>query len=51
MNAILQMFFKWPTRAWLFIVAMACIAMMAFGVLYFQYYLGTEPCPICIVQR
>ena len=45
------MFFKWPTRAWLFIVAMACIAMMAFGVLYLQYYLGTEPCPMCIVQR
>jgi protein dithiol:quinone oxidoreductase len=26
-------------------------AMMAFGVFYLQYYLGLEPCPMCIVQR
>lgn len=51
MNAHLQMLLNWPTRAWLFIVAIACIAMMAFGVFYLQYYLGTEPCPMCIVQR
>ena len=48
---MLQMLFNWPTRAWLFIVAIACTAMMAFGVFYLQYYLGTEPCPMCIVQR
>ena len=51
MTDILQMLLKWPTRAWLFIVAIACTGMMAFGVLYLQYYLGTEPCPMCIVQR
>lgn len=51
MTDILQMLLKCPTRAWLFIVAIACIAFMAFGVLYLQYYLGTEPCPMCIVQR
>ena len=51
MTDILQMLLKWPTRAWLFIVAIACTAMMAFGVFYLQYYLGTEPCPMCIVQR
>ena len=51
MTDILQMLLKWPTRAWLFIVAVACTGMMAFGVLYLQYYLGTEPCPMCIVQR
>jgi disulfide bond formation protein DsbB len=51
MNAMLQMLMNWPTRAWLFIVAIACTAMMAFGVFYLQYYLGTEPCPMCIVQR
>ena len=48
---MLQMLMNWPTRAWLFIVAIACTAMMAFGVFYLQYYLGTEPCPMCIVQR
>lgn len=51
MTDILQMLLKWPTRAWLLIVAIACTAMLAFGVLYLQYYLGTEPCPMCIVQR
>lgn len=51
MTDILQMLLKWPTRAWLLIVAIACTGMMAFGVLYLQYYLGTEPCPMCIVQR
>ena len=51
MTDILQMLLKWPTQAWLFIVAVACTGMMAFGVLYLQYYLGTEPCPMCIVQR
>jgi disulfide bond formation protein DsbB len=45
------MLIRWPTRAWLAIVALASTAMMAFGVFYLQYYLGLEPCPMCIVQR
>lgn len=51
MNAIFLRLIRWPIRAWLGIVAMSCIAMMAFGVLYLQYYLELEPCPMCIVQR
>lgn len=51
MNALFLMLIRWPTSRWLGIVAMSCIAMMAFGVLYLQYYLELEPCPMCIVQR
>ena len=51
MNALFLMLIRWPTRIWLAIVAISCIAMMAFGVLYLQYYLELEPCPMCIVQR
>lgn len=51
MNALFLMLIRWPTRAWLAIVALASTAMMAFGVFYLQYYLGLEPCPMCIVQR
>lgn len=51
MNALFLMLIRWPTRAWLAIVAVASTAMMAFGVFYLQYYLGLEPCPMCIVQR
>jgi disulfide bond formation protein DsbB len=32
------------------LVALACIAMLAFG-LYLQHVVGLEPCPMCIVQR
>jgi disulfide bond formation protein DsbB len=31
-------------------VAVACIAMLCFG-LYLQLVVGLEPCPMCIVQR
>jgi disulfide bond formation protein DsbB len=31
-------------------VALACVAMLAFG-LYLQHVVGLEPCPMCIVQR
>ena len=51
MNALFLMLNRLPTRAWLAIVAVASSAMMAFGVFYLQYYLGLEPCPMCIVQR
>lgn len=51
MHALIHMLIRWPTRAWLAIVAFACTALMAFGVLYLQYHLGLEPCPMCIVQR
>lgn len=51
MNALFLMLNRLPTRSWLAIVAVASTAMMAFGVFYLQYYLGLEPCPMCIVQR
>lgn len=31
-------------------VALACVAMLAFG-MYLQHVVGLEPCPMCIVQR
>ncbi len=40
-----------PARAWLAIVAVGCIAMLVFGIVYLQNYLGLDPCPMCIVQR
>jgi len=32
-------------------IAILCVAMLAFGVLYLQMALRLEPCPMCIVQR
>ena len=32
------------------LVALACVAMLAFG-LYLQHVVGLEPCPMCVVQR
>ena len=32
------------------LVALACVAMFAFG-MYLQHFEGLEPCPMCIVQR
>jgi len=32
-------------------IAIVCVAMLAFGVVYLQTILGIEPCPMCIVQR
>src|SRR3954469_4389677 len=37
-------------RRLLALVALACVAMLAFG-LYLQHVVGLEPCPMCIVQR
>jgi disulfide bond formation protein DsbB len=38
-----------PRRV-LALVALVCVAMLAFG-LYLQHVVGLEPCPMCIVQR
>ncbi|MFI4927545.1 MAG: disulfide bond formation protein B, partial [Burkholderiales bacterium] len=46
---ILDWFDKAPRRI-LGLVALACVAMLAFG-LYLQHVVGLEPCPMCIVQR
>lgn len=51
MTSILQLFKQLPTRVWLALVAIACIGFLLFGILYLQNYLGTVPCPMCIVQR
>jgi disulfide bond formation protein DsbB len=40
-----------PARAWMGIVAVGCIAMLVYGIVYLQNYLGLVPCPMCIVQR
>jgi disulfide bond formation protein DsbB len=32
-------------------VAVACIGMLTFGIVYLQNELGLVPCPMCIVQR
>jgi disulfide bond formation protein DsbB len=40
-----------PARAWMAIVAAGCVAMLVYGVVYLQNYLGLVPCPMCIVQR
>ena len=37
-------------RRTLALLALACVAMLAFG-LYLQHVVGLEPCPMCIVQR
>ncbi len=42
---------RWPTQRWLALVAAGCVCMLLFGILYLQNYLGTLPCPMCIVQR
>ena len=47
--AVLNWFDTAPRRI-LAPVALACVAMLAFG-LYLQHVVGLEPCPMCIVQR
>lgn len=49
MAALLNFVSDQPRRA-LGLVALACVAMLAFG-LYLQHVEGLEPCPMCIVQR
>ena len=46
---VLNWFDAAPRRVLAF-VALACVAMLAFG-LYLQHVVGLEPCPMCIVQR
>jgi protein dithiol:quinone oxidoreductase len=46
---ILDGFDTAPRRV-LALVALACVALLAFG-LYLQHVVGLEPCPMCIVQR
>ena len=38
-------------QRWLALLAVACLAMLVFGIVYLQNHLGLEPCPMCIVQR
>jgi protein dithiol:quinone oxidoreductase len=39
-----------PRRV-LALLALACVGLLAFGILYLQQVVGLEPCPMCIVQR
>ena len=43
-------YFDAMPRRVLALIAVACVAMLAFG-LYLQHVVGLEPCPMCIVQR
>lgn len=47
---MLLTYFDAMPRRLLALVAVACVAMLAFG-LYLQHVVGLEPCPMCIVQR
>jgi disulfide bond formation protein DsbB len=38
-------------RRLLALVALACVGLLAYGILYLQQVVGLEPCPMCIVQR
>lgn len=49
MSSLISLFWFHPRRL-LGAVALACLAMLAFG-LYLQHVVGLEPCPMCIVQR
>lgn len=42
--------FESHPRAILALIALACVAMLAYG-MYLQHVVGLEPCPMCIVQR
>lgn len=47
---MLQAFFHHPRRVF-GAIALLCLAMLAFGILYLQNVVGLVPCPMCIVQR
>ncbi len=47
---MLLTYFQAAPRRVLALVAVVCVAMLAFG-LYLQHVVGLEPCPMCIVQR
>ena len=47
---MISSWFDAAPRRILGLVALACAAMLAFG-LYLQHVVGLEPCPMCIVQR
>ena len=32
-------------------IALLCVALLAFAILYLQHVVGLAPCPMCIVQR
>jgi protein dithiol:quinone oxidoreductase len=49
-NNFLPMHLFSHTRRWLSLIALACVALLVFG-LYLQHAVGLEPCPMCIVQR
>ncbi len=50
MNFLLEYFDQTPRRV-LGLIAVGCVGMLAFGILYLQNVVGLEPCPMCIVQR
>lgn len=47
---MLKPLFLYPRRIFAG-MALACVALLAFAILYLQNIMGLEPCPMCIVQR
>ena len=47
---MLDTLFAHPRRVFA-AIALICLGMLAFGILYLQNVVGLEPCPMCIVQR
>lgn len=50
LNCLTKLMTSLSFRAWMALIAAACVVMLAFGV-YLQHVVGLEPCPMCIVQR
>lgn len=42
--------FRWSFRAQFFAGFVVCVALLGYA-LFAQYYLGENPCPLCIFQR
>lgn len=47
---VLTSFLSRPRRVFA-TIALICLAMLVFGIVYLQNTLGLDPCPMCIVQR
>lgn len=48
--AVLNTLFSHPRRV-LAAIALICLAMLVFAIVYLQNVVGLEPCPMCVVQR
>ncbi len=49
-STVLSALFDHPRRVFA-AIALMCLGMLIFGVVYLQNMLGLDPCPMCVVQR